>query len=64
MRKIGLFTAAAAALVLVGVGAWAGSTSHARVDALPGDRFDPAELMMNTKDLPEVEFVDYTFVFN
>jgi hypothetical protein len=63
MRKIGLF-AAVATLVLVGVGAWAGSTSQARVDVVPGIRFDPAELMVNTKDLPEVEFVDYTFVYN
>jgi hypothetical protein len=25
---------------------------------------DPAELVVNAKDLPQLEFVDYTFVLN
>jgi hypothetical protein len=27
-------------------------------------RPDPMQMMMNTRELPTVEFVDYTFVFN
>lgn len=63
MRKIALF-AVAATLALAGIGAWAASTTHARVDVPAGDRIDPAHLTMNAKELPAAEFVDYTFVFD
>ena len=63
MRKISLF-AVAAILILAGVGAWAVSTTFARVDAPVGAVVDPSQIMMNAKDLPTVEFVDHTFVFH
>ena len=60
MRKISLL-AVAAALVLAGVGTWATSTPH---DATVGASVDPSQMMINPKELPTVEFVDYTFVFH
>jgi hypothetical protein len=63
MRKISLF-AVAAILILAGVGAWAASTTFARVDAPVGAVVDPSQIMMNAKDLPTVVFVDHTFVFH
>jgi hypothetical protein len=63
MRKISLF-AVGAALILAGVGAWAASTTYARVDAPAGASVDPSQMIVNAKDLPTVEFVDYTFVFH
>jgi hypothetical protein len=63
MRKIGLL-AAAAALILAGVGGWAASTTNARVPHSIGNGVEPFQLMMNAKKLPTVELVDYTFVFD
>ncbi len=52
MRKIKLF-AVAAALILAGVGAWATSTTQARVAAPAPPQIDPFQLMLNApKDLP------------
>jgi hypothetical protein len=66
MRKMGFF-AIAATLALVAVGAWAtstASTSQARVDVLPVVQIDTMQMTTNAKDMPETEFVDYTFVYN
>jgi hypothetical protein len=65
MRKIALF-AVPAAVILAGIGAWAVSTTQARVEAAaPGVSIDPLQVMMkNTKELAAEEFVDYSFVFN
>src|SRR5262249_17745857 len=54
----------AAAFILAGVGAWVASATYARVHAPVGAMVDPSQLMMNAKDLPAAEFVDYTFVFH
>jgi hypothetical protein len=65
MRKGSLF-AVAATLIATGFGVWAASTTtDARVAGTPtGQAVEPFQLMMNAKQLPAVEFVDYTFVFN
>jgi hypothetical protein len=63
MRKISLF-AVAAALIVAGVGGWVASTTNARVAPSIGPGIEPFQLMMNAKELPIVEFVDYTFVFH
>ncbi len=65
MRKIGLF-AVAAALIVAGVGAWVATTTEARVIAPIGVRaaIDPLQIMMNARNLPTEEFIDYSFVFN
>src|SRR6516164_5066340 len=63
MRKISLF-AVATALTVAGVGGWAASTTKARVAPSIGPGIEPFKLMMNAKELPAVEFVDYTFVFH
>jgi hypothetical protein len=63
MRKTTLF-AVAAALTATGFGVWATSTTNARVSPSIGQEIEPLKLMMNAKELPIVEFVDYTFVFH
>lgn len=63
MRKICPF-AVAAASILVGVAAWVGSATYARVHAPVTAVVDPLQLMMNAKDLPAAGFVDHTFVFH
>jgi hypothetical protein len=60
MRKISMF---AAALVLIGIGAWAVTTNE-RVAASTPAGIDPLQMMVNAKDLPSTRYVDYTFVFN
>lgn len=60
MRKIGIF---AAASILIGVGAWI-MTAAPRVDASTANAIYPLQLMTNAKNLPEVHYIDYTFVFN
>jgi hypothetical protein len=61
MRKIGLF-AIVAAVVATGLGVWAASTTNARSPSM-SQGIEPFELMSNAKELPTVEFADYTFVF-
>ena len=61
MRKISLF--AAVTLILTGIGAWAASTTRARVDIPVKAGLDPSQLMMNTPDLPTEHYDDYSFVF-
>jgi hypothetical protein len=63
MRKISLF-AAAAALILAGIGAWAASTTQARVDIPVEAGLDPLQMMVNGPDLPTEHNVDYSWVFN
>jgi hypothetical protein len=65
MPKSSLF-AVAATLIATGFGVWAAaSATNARVAAPPiGHAVEPFQLMMNAKELPTVEFVDYTFVFH
>ena len=64
MRKISSFAVAATALVATGFGVWATSTTHGRVPPSMSHRIEPLQLMMNAKELPSVEFADYTFVFH
>jgi hypothetical protein len=61
MRKTTLFPAVAAALIATGFGVWA--ASPARVAPSIGQWIEPFQLMVNAKDLPRAEFVDYSFVF-
>jgi hypothetical protein len=61
MRKTTLF-AVAAVLIATGFGVWA--ASPARVSPSIGQGIEPFQLMVSTKELPTVEFVDYTFVFH
>ena len=60
MRKISMF---ATALVLIGIGAWA-ITTNERVAASTPAGIYPLQMMVNAKDLPSTQYVDYTFVFN
>jgi hypothetical protein len=62
MHKISLF-AVAAVVIATGLGAWAASTTNARVAPPMGQGIEPFQLMMNAKELPATEFADYTFVF-
>jgi hypothetical protein len=64
MRKISVFAIAAAAMVAIGVGVWAASTTNARVAPSTGDGIEPFQLMLTAKELATVEFADYTFVFH
>ena len=64
MRKTSLFAAAAAALILAGVGGWVvASTPHASA-AIPSEQIDIMQLTMNAKDMPAQHFHDMTFVFD
>jgi hypothetical protein len=68
MRKINLFAAAAAAaLILAGVGSWANSTTRAReirAAAPLSVQVDTFQTMVNAKDLPVQEFEDFSLVFS
>ena len=55
-----LFAVAATLLATV-FGVWA--ASPARAPSM-GQGIEPFQLMVNAKELPDVEFVDYTFVFH
>jgi hypothetical protein len=63
MRKIGVF-AIAAAMIAIGVGTWAASTTSARVAPSMGQGIEPLQLMMKAQGLATAEFDDYTFVFH
>jgi hypothetical protein len=62
MRKISLF-AIAAAMVAIGVGVWAASTTKAGVAPSMVQGFEPFQLMMNAKDLPARHYDDFSMVF-
>jgi len=62
MRNVALLAAVG---ILAGIGAWAASTTQARIEAAPNVRIDTLEIMMQYgKDLPTEEFVDNSFVFH
>jgi hypothetical protein len=63
VRNTTLF-AFAPALIAIGFGAWAASPANAPVSPPIGQGIESFQLMMNAKELPAVELVDYTFVFN
>ena len=63
MRRISL-CAVAAALMATGFGVWAVSTTNAHVAPSTGQGIEPFRLMMNAKELPLAQLVDYTFVFH
>jgi len=62
MRKINLF-AVAAALILAGFGGWLASTPSASVAAPIVSQVDALEMMKNAKNLPPVEYQDFSLVF-
>ena len=63
MRNTALF-AFAPGLIAIGFGVWAASPADAPVSPSIGQGIEPFKLMINAKELPSVEFVDYTFVFH
>jgi len=60
MREINFF-AAAAVLILIGVGVWTVSTTHTLAATAA---IDPSGMMTNAKDLPTSQYDDYSVVFN
>jgi hypothetical protein len=56
--------AVTAALLATGFAVWVASPTNARVSPSIGQAVEPFRLMMNAKEMPPVEFVDYTFVFH
>ena len=63
MRKIKLF-AVATALILTGFGGWIASTPYASVAAPVGSQVDALDMMKNAKELPLVEYHDFSLVFD
>ena len=62
MRNATLF-AFTPALIAIGFGVWAASPTQAPVSPSLGQGIEPLQMMVNAKEMPTVEFVDYTFVF-
>ena len=62
LRKTILFSVAAA-LFAIGFGVWAASPAKAPVSPSIGQGIEPHQLMVNAKEMPTVEYADYTFVF-
>ena len=62
MRNTALF-AFAPGLIAIGFGVWAASPANAPVSPSLGQGIEPLQIMVNAKELPTVEFADYTFVF-
>jgi len=63
MRKTRLF-AIAATLIATGFGLWAASITNARVAPSTDHGIEPFRLKTHTKELPHVEFADYSLVFH
>ena len=63
MRKTTLFTVVAATLIVIGFGLWAASPAKTPVSPSIGQGIEPFQTMVNAKEMPTIEFVDYTFVF-
>jgi hypothetical protein len=55
--------AVTAALLATGVAVWVASPTNARVSPSIVQGIEPLQMMVNAKELPTVEFVDYTFAF-
>ncbi len=53
----------AAALILAGIGAWAASSTHARVTTPTAVQIDPFQTMVKAKNLPIQHYDDYSLVF-
>jgi hypothetical protein len=53
----------APALIAIGFGVWAVSPANTPVSPSLGQGIEPLQIMVNAKELPVVELVDYTFVF-
>jgi hypothetical protein len=62
MRKTTLF-AFTPALIAIGFGVWAVTPANAPASPSIGQGIEPFQMMVNAKELPTVEFADYTFVF-
>jgi hypothetical protein len=62
MRNTALF-GFAPGLIAIGFGVWAASPANAPVSPSLGQGIEPLQIMVNAKELPTVEFADYTFVF-
>jgi|307.fasta_scaffold1753926_1 hypothetical protein len=60
MRTIG-YLAAAAVLILIGLGLWTVPTTQALV---PSIGIDPLTMMSTATNLPTSHYVDYSLVFN
>jgi hypothetical protein len=55
--------AVTAALLATGLAVWAASPANAPASPSIVQGIEPLQMMVNAKELPTVEFVDYTFVF-
>jgi hypothetical protein len=62
MQKIALF-AGVAALSVVAVVGWVGTTTHARLDGASNVRIDPVAIMADASALPEQHLVDFSLVY-
>jgi hypothetical protein len=62
MRNTAMF-GFAPALIAIGFGVWAASPANAPASPSRVQGIEPLQMMVNAKELPTVEFVDYTFVF-
>ena len=62
MRNVSLF-AFTPALIAIGFGVWAASPAKAPVSPSLGQGIEPLQMMVKAKELPTVEYADYTFVF-
>ena len=51
------------ALIAIGFGVWAASPAKVPVSPSLGQGIEPLQIMVNAKELPTVEYADYTFVF-
>jgi hypothetical protein len=60
VRKINVF---AAALILIGLGAWV-VTTNSRVAASTPIGIDPLKMMTSATNLPPSHYVDYNLIFN
>jgi len=60
MRKINVI---AAALILIGLGAWV-VTTNSRVAASTPVGVDPLQMMTGATNLPPSHYVDYGLIFN
>jgi hypothetical protein len=62
MRKITLFAAALAALVLISVGTWIGVRTLTPTGALAGSSDKPSAMMTGAKGPPTSHYDDYSLV--